>query len=55
MLNRGHNNETKIAYLNINRLLLANHLDNLNYDKNLKATDIICIAESKLDEIVASE
>jgi len=55
MLNRGHHKEVKIVYLNINGLLLADHLDNLNHDKNLKAADIICIAESKLDEVVASE
>ena len=55
MLNRGHNEEVRIVYLNINGLLLANHLDSLNHDKNLKAADIICIAESKLDETVASE
>ena len=40
--------EVKVAYLNINGLLHAHHIDCLRSDNNLSAVDIICIAETKL-------
>lgn len=40
--------ELKIVYLNINGLLHADHLCDLDNDHNLKEADIICIAESKI-------
>ena len=40
--------ETKMAYLNINGLLHSNHFDCLKHDFNLLASDILVIAESKL-------
>jgi len=47
--------EIKVVYLNINGLLVGNHLQDLSYDHNLKAADMICIAETKVDEMVASD
>jgi len=55
MLDCADDEEIKVVYLNINGLLVGNHLQDLSHDHNLKAADIICIAESKLDEMVASE
>jgi len=45
----------KIVYLNINGLLHTDHRSNLNSDRNLKKADLICIAESKLSEVIPSE
>ena len=45
--------ELKIVYLNINGLLHANHIRDLDSDLNLKSADFICIAETKLSDAVS--
>ena len=47
--------EVKVAYLNINGLLHAQHIDSLRADFNLLAADIICIAETKLSPDVQDD
>ena len=42
------NNELKIGYLNINRLLQANHIRDFDEDKNLHNLDFIILSETWL-------
>ena len=43
-------NELKISYLNVNGLLHSNHIECLKNDKNLMASDIVCISETKVSQ-----
>ena len=47
--------EVKISYLNINGLLASEHLADLSHDKNLLNSDFLCVAETKVEEIVNDE
>ena len=42
--------EVKLAYLNINGLLDANHAEYINTDNNLLSSDILVLAETKLGQ-----
>jgi hypothetical protein len=44
--------EIRITYINVNVLLDANHIRDLESDINLTASDILCIAETKIDQSV---
>ena len=45
--------ELKVADLNINDLLHANHSEDLNGDYNFKEADLMCVAESKVSEHIS--
>ena len=46
--------EVKVGYLNINGLIDGGHAEYLNEDKNLINLDLLCLAETKLDQSVSS-
>ena len=46
--------ELKVVYLNINSLLYANHLEDLDNDYNPKEADLIRVADSKVSEYITS-
>ena len=47
--------DVKVVYLNINGLLQSDHKLDLDSDINMKSADIICIAETKIDETVPEQ
>ena len=47
--------DTKISYLNVNRLLDNEHIVDLKHDKNLLNSNFICVSEAKLNDSVLEE
>ena len=47
--------ELKVAYLNCNGLMVANHCEFINHDKNLINVDLLSLAETKLTESYSNE
>jgi len=55
VFNFNESDEVKIVYLNVNGLLDADHILDLDSDVNLKCADILCIAETKLPEATTDD